>query len=1226
MTLHGLPALDKLRRRKFLVPEDVEHGHDSGALGSGIISLLLAGTGGATLELLRERLKIGEALYGKEHPSNALIQTLISAYSSCVTKFVEYIVCRKCGTFYRTPEKSKGVWRCADCKSLLVKTRLPESLAHHASYGTDETSVLLPPEIQIAFQSDARLAGKYLLAKEVGRGGTSKVYLGFDLELERVVAIKVIAQGSVPFDWIKAEAQVSARLDFDGIPRVHDAFVWNEGYCIVMDYIDGSNSDRIPISTSKLMSLFLDVAKIMSRAHSCGIVHRDIKPSNILVDRQGTAWITDFGIAKVLTESHIRDTTQSGALVGTPHFMSPEQATGAVSEIDARSDVFSLGATMYFLLTGKHPFSGGSIVEIASSIVSGDADSIKSSCPTIHPDIEAIVFKCLERDRFARYQSMAELAEDIECFMNGEPVSARRMTLLAILSRNIRRRKKELAVAVSFCVAIAACTFAFLRNHEVPVPVQDIRKTLIAKVGKSISEAIELRRRGGSRKEVERLVSQTKNFYETAGIDDAEVHYRLGLFYRAVGNSRDAKTELLKALALEPGNASANYQMGIIRFGEYSERMERLRREWRFRRAARILQTFSDTPASSVPEPAESEIADNAARQMLSACSEKLSNAILTLATGSTERLTAQGIIQRAEGKPAEAERCFREALLADPGNCDAALLICDVLMKSGANGHAAEILGTAIDSDRGNTALLITRSRAFANQGEGAARPEEVDSSYSRAVADLEAAIALDPDNESHVESKIVILVMWADHRIEFGLDPTAKYALALSELDRVVLLSPSSCSVRLKRAGLLLKNALFKENGGENADDDFKRAADDFDAAVRLSCDANSLSWRGGFRLNLAVSHAARRLPAENEFRLAAGDLNAAIALSKAAPDYESFLWRAALYSNWALYRQVCGKNAEAEYSLCVGDYANALELCRAQGVAGICDEYQILVWRGSMWLNRGDHRSLEKDVSEEYFRAREDFECAVKLAPGRSDAYVLLAGLIMNIGVRRMNQGGSPETNFQQSAEYFGKALEMNPRDFRSLMWRGRLFANRAVYLDKRNRDASDYFSLAIRDFDSALKINPNSYECLMWKGEALMNWGDNRLESGSSSFAKYSEALKTLESAAARAPSDFNIWNFIGTCRGAMIVASSAGTDSGFDVRDAYLKLQQSFQKAIDLRPDNGEAFLRRGMYRTIMKDYAAALSDFETGARLSPPLAAQFKSFWDIAKSSHPGDY
>ena len=289
----------------------------------------------------------------------------------------------------------------------------------------------------------------------VGRGGMGAVYRARDVRIGRTVAVKLLF-GQDPKGGVLQEARSQARLRHPHVCEVYEAGLADRVPFIVMRYIEGAplHDMRSEMSREEAVAAVRDVALALHEAHRLGIIHRDVKPGNILVERaeDGTCrpFIADFGIARDQT---LGAPTLSDVVRGTPAFMAPEQAAGRSRAIDRRSDVYSLGATLYDTLAGKPPFAADSVIALLNSVVEAEPPRLRAVAPEVPADLEAIVMKCLEKDPAARYDSAKALAEDLQRFLDGDPVIASRPSWGARLWKRARKHKGRVAAVAAASLA-----------------------------------------------------------------------------------------------------------------------------------------------------------------------------------------------------------------------------------------------------------------------------------------------------------------------------------------------------------------------------------------------------------------------------------------------------------------------------------------------------------------------------------------------------------------------------------------------------------------------------------------------------------------------------------------------------------------------------------------------------------------------------------------------------
>ncbi|RMG14505.1 MAG: serine/threonine protein kinase, partial [Planctomycetota bacterium] len=293
-----------------------------------------------------------------------------------------------------------------------------------------------------------RRFGPYEVLRELGRGGMGVVYEARQARLERRVALKVLLGGDLSSAHhvarFQREAELAARLKHPNIARIHDVGVVDGLHYYAMDLIEGRPlADLLresAIEVHRAVEIARDAARALGHAHRLGVVHRDVKPGNILVDEGGRAVVTDFGLARELDADAAARLTRSGAQVGTPRYMSPEQAGGRDDEVGPASDVFGLGVVLYELLTRRPPFSGSDLGELTRRISEDDPPPPSRCARGIPPPLDAVVLEALAKRPEDRYPSGAEFADDLERFLRGEPVLARARSPLERSWRWLRSR------------------------------------------------------------------------------------------------------------------------------------------------------------------------------------------------------------------------------------------------------------------------------------------------------------------------------------------------------------------------------------------------------------------------------------------------------------------------------------------------------------------------------------------------------------------------------------------------------------------------------------------------------------------------------------------------------------------------------------------------------------------------------------------------------------------
>ncbi|MCI0542103.1 MAG: protein kinase [Verrucomicrobiales bacterium] len=310
--------------------------------------------------------------------------------------------------------------------------------------------------------------GDYELLEEISRGGMGVVYRARQLSLDRLVAVKMIlfgAQASAEqVRRFRTEASAAGCLQHPNIVAVHEVGLHENQHFLVMDYVDGPSLARLvqdrPLSAARAANYVKAIAEAVQYAHERGILHRDLKPSNVLIDSEDRPRVVDFGLAKRFTSDPQLSTqdsqlTLSGQVLGSPSYMPPEQAGAGRGKVGRYSDVYSLGAILYHLLTGRPPFQAETVPQTLRLVTDAEPLSPRMLNPGVPQDLETICLKCLEKEPSRRYQAAQEIVEELGRFLNDELILARPVNPTEKAWRWCRRKPVIASLAAGLVLAIA---------------------------------------------------------------------------------------------------------------------------------------------------------------------------------------------------------------------------------------------------------------------------------------------------------------------------------------------------------------------------------------------------------------------------------------------------------------------------------------------------------------------------------------------------------------------------------------------------------------------------------------------------------------------------------------------------------------------------------------------------------------------------------------------------
>jgi TolB-like protein/tRNA A-37 threonylcarbamoyl transferase component Bud32 len=319
------------------------------------------------------------------------------------------------------------------------------------------------------------LLGNYQILEEIGRGGMGVIYRARQRHSQRIVALKRIlschADSRETLMRFRREAQAAAKLDHPNILPIYEVSQSEEGLPFFSMKFAGGGSllEAAPALRSeprRAVALMAKVARALQYAHGQGILHRDLKPGNILLDGHNEPQVSDFGLAKWLEP--VGDLTRTPSIFGTPGYIAPEQANGSAGKLTPAADVYSLGAVLFHLLTGRPPFTGEHALKVIQQTTEKPAPKLRTLAPALDRDLETICAKCLEIEPHARYHSAGELAEDLECWLRGHSIVARPVSPAVRLWRWSRRNPVVAGMAALLLTLATAVGVLIWKNPVAP--------------------------------------------------------------------------------------------------------------------------------------------------------------------------------------------------------------------------------------------------------------------------------------------------------------------------------------------------------------------------------------------------------------------------------------------------------------------------------------------------------------------------------------------------------------------------------------------------------------------------------------------------------------------------------------------------------------------------------------------------------------------------------------
>ncbi len=918
---------------------------------------------------------------------------------------------------------------------------------------------------------------RYELLEFIGRGGMGDVFKARDPRLGRFVALKFLRRDDPEqLKRFLREAQVQARVDHENLCPVYEVGEVEGHPYIAMQYVAGGSIKDIAdlLSVRDKVEIMVDVADALHAAHQAGLIHRDVKPANVLVEREPDGswhpYVVDFGIAREIDTP--QDLTISGMVLGTPAFSSPEQVRGESSSLDRRTDVYGLGATLYWFLTGRSPYEGA-YPEIISGVAERDPEPPHRIDRSIPVDLETIVLKCLEKEQDRRYPSARALSEDLRRFLAGEPITARPATFIYKLGKRVRKHPHLVTATI---VAVAA--FAALGGLSLNANLRTRRQAAVAEqLGERAREIESLARvaammplhdRTPERAAIrERMAAIEAEMDRLGPIGAGPGHYALGRGHLSLNDDLAARRSLERAVEVGYRSPGVSYALGLVLGRLYRRELTLARRiDEAELRDARIAEV-----EASLRDPALAHLRSAGGPSVEA---PQYAEALIAFYGGDLERALA----------------ATREAFAAEEWLFEAKRLEGDILLELGVerrlSGDAAGALAAFEEAGRAFAlAADIGRSDPGVHEGECAMwtqvlelnsrRDEPVLEPFERAVAACGRALRIDTDRADVHELLSNLYWRWADLVNDRGGEPGPFLAKAIAEAERAIALDPESVAALSTRGGALTVAALGELARGGDPRPTLVRAVESFEAAIALdpgavlAHDDLGYAWERLARYEMGIG-----LDPRPSLDRAVAAFSRAIELD---PRYANAhnntgiaLWRRAVYE----LRAGGDPLASLDQALAALDAAVALNPGYAYAFAN----------RGLVGRTLAHYR-LERgeDPLPAVDRARGDLERALALNSQIFWAYPELAAAELLAARWAMRSGVDPEPHLDAAEAAAERGLAANPRNAVAYQGAAEVQRWRAEDRLRRRLPVADEVAAGRRLAARALALNPGSANAMV-----------------------------------------------------------------------------------------------------------------------------------------------
>ncbi|WP_395828260.1 protein kinase [Archangium violaceum] len=1029
---------------------------------------------------------------------------------------------------------------------------------------------------------------RYQHVRFLGQGGMGRVFLAYDPRLRRQVALKFVRDDHPELSRrFLSEARAQAKVNHERVCKVYEVGQVDGKVFIAMQYVDGRSLSAFvhELTIEQKVLVLRDTALGVHEAHRAGLIHRDIKPSNILVERGEDGvprpYIVDFGLARDWSEG----VTVTGTVLGTPHYMAPEQARGEVARLDRRADVYSLGATFYALLTGQPPIQGSNGLEVLNNLATVEPRPPRALDRNIPPDLEAITLKCLEKEPAARYDSARALAEDLDRFLAGEPVLAR--TGPGYRLRKLLRKHRLLLAAASaalLAVAVVVGWGAWVRREA-------SERERLARHFTELVERIEARVRYSA---LSRLHDAREDRQAIQDIHarmeelEAEIrqageqalgpgHYALGRGALALGDTGKAREHLklawqhgfreprvAYALALALGQSYQQQLLEVEKILDDTERRESQLRD--------IERRYRDPALAYLKQSQGADVHSAEYVAALIAFYEgRLDDALTWLdAVSSKQPWFYEAPKLRGDIFVARFYKRWREE------NLDGAKA--DLEAGRTAYAAAATIAESAPSVHRGLAQLEAAAMLMLAYSG-GDMMPY-----YARSRDAFMRCLAVAPDDYMcWVELAGLHTHLALNSRSEDNREVEACFAKAIEAAERALALAPARREARMVLARNFLLLARFYLNYGTEQREPLRQAADWLES---IRPEDRDLEFHSMFGMVFSTWADYEERIGGDSLGLrdrAIQELRAALAIDERV----SAVWLSlgGSYSSRGFNRRNSESERDLEQALLAYDKARSLNPI-----------YMRTYWySGTVYERRARRLSIRGgDPMPDLMRALEQYRQALTLNPQNGVFYTYTGGALLKQAREAWERGGNPFPLLDQASAAFEQFLNVSPRtsdgDFEYYFGVGTLLTQRARYLRAGGEDPGSSVREAEEFVERGLERLRDDPDLLVILGSIYVIQAGFNMDRGHAPEPVLARAEAAVRRALEHKPRKGSVlaykedaWFQLGEVQA---LRARWRTRKGSARAEDFEEARKSYEKAFELGADDLEYALRLGqLYST-----------------------------------------
>lgn len=988
---------------------------------------------------------------------------------------------------------------------------------------------------------------RYLFVNFLGEGGMGKVYKGYDPYLKRYVALKFIRGDDTDLSrrFIQ-EAQAQAKVEHRNVCKVYEVGEVQDKLYIAMQFIEGHTLSRArkEMTLEKKIRVMRDICEGVHAAHRSGLIHRDLKPANIMVEQteEGLVpYVMDFGLARELEATGL---TQAGVVMGTPLYMAPEQARGDISLLDRRTDVYSLGATFYETFVGQAPFKGKSGMDILMKVLQEDPLPMAHHDPTIPPDLDTIVMKCLEKEPQRRYDSARELAEDFQRYLDDEPILARRTSIGYRLAKKAKKHKALVALASAAAIVVIAVLSLWWRGR---IDAAN-QTTLAVQFGRAVNEMESVVRYAYMLPEhvvdahvllADRMADVTKTMKQFGKIGDGPGNYALGrgelaeedynaalMRLQEAWDSNYHAPEVAYALGRALGEVGETRRTRAMRDSNKENRarsLEKINKDF-FQPAVLYLQQGRDARGeSSEYVEALLNYYDKDARCATKNKTAALrqTNAALVKSNWLYEARKLEGDVYRSSGDEKSDQGDYKEALKDYEKAKEA--------YRQTVNMARSDKVGYEGLCNVWNEILIVDLYQGT--------NPEN---SFKSALESCGNAIKVNPRSTKGYDGLADAYVRYGNYLFDHGNDPT----------------QPLSEAIETARTSLKIDS--IKEDVPQTVGDRYLTLA--------------TAIWMNGL---------VKMYNGDDPTPLLTESLsNFKIAVEKDPLNAESYLNMATAYTTLSQYQMKVGKDPKQALDSAMQSFSKSVALdpnfAEAYGNMGK------LHWQQAQAEMQGG-----ADPGPTLKMAVEELQKALQVNHKYSLAYDDLGITYTIEGIYAIGHGQDPSGALDKAIENYQSSLKANPDVADTYNNLGEAYRYKGRYLYMSGGKPQNDFEHAIANYNKALQIDPQHPDAYSNMGNVYSLQADIQVSEGANPSDSLATAVKSISKAIgidASYPDYYiNLADaYLVSARYKLFLANSSESD--------LKSAGDAAHKALDANPDSSDALLRLGEVERLLAQW------------------------------------